>query len=97
MVKEAIKCKLLFLHCRVHCHELGHTIVGDFTYSNRRDILPHRYLHITDLLVRYFLGNICVCVCVCVCLCVCVCVCWQNVEEKIFFSGYFIIFLYYPV
>jgi len=31
---------------RVHCHELGHTIVGDFTYSNRRDLLPHRmFLH----------------------------------------------------
>ncbi|XP_050537005.1 RNA pseudouridylate synthase domain-containing protein 1-like [Daktulosphaira vitifoliae] len=31
---------------RVHCSEIGHTIVGDFTYSNRKDITPHRtFLH----------------------------------------------------
>jgi len=37
---------------RVHCHEIGHTIVGDFTYSNRRDILPHRmFLHAHRLLL----------------------------------------------
>ncbi|GIY91552.1 RNA pseudouridylate synthase domain-containing protein 1 [Caerostris extrusa] len=31
---------------RVHCHELGHTIVGDFTYSNKTDIFPYRmFLH----------------------------------------------------
>jgi len=31
---------------RIHCHTIGHTIVGDFTYSNRRDCLPYRmFLH----------------------------------------------------
>lgn len=37
---------------RVHCHELGHTIVGDYTYSNRRDITPYRmFLHSLKLYV----------------------------------------------
>lgn len=27
---------------RVHCNYLGHTIVGDYTYSNRKDSDPHR-------------------------------------------------------
>ncbi|KAG1650393.1 RNA pseudouridylate synthase domain-containing protein 1 [Nymphon striatum] len=31
---------------RVHCNYLGHTIVGDYTYSNSKDTLPHRmFLH----------------------------------------------------
>ncbi|XP_068082451.1 RNA pseudouridylate synthase domain-containing protein 1 isoform X2 [Anabrus simplex] len=31
---------------RVHCSNLGHTIVGDYTYSCRKDVLPHRtFLH----------------------------------------------------
>lgn len=31
---------------RVHCADIGHTIVGDYTYSNRQDVLPHRmFLH----------------------------------------------------
>lgn len=31
---------------RVHCSFLGHTIIGDYTYSNRRDVEPSRmYLH----------------------------------------------------
>ncbi|PRD19904.1 UNVERIFIED_CONTAM: rpusd1 [Trichonephila clavipes] len=31
---------------RVHCHEIGHTIVGDYTYSNKTDIYPYRmFLH----------------------------------------------------
>lgn len=31
---------------RVHLSESGHTIVGDFTYSNRRDLFPFRmFLH----------------------------------------------------
>ncbi|KAG0721869.1 RNA pseudouridylate synthase domain-containing protein 1 [Chionoecetes opilio] len=31
---------------RLHLHHLGHTIVGDYTYSNRRDMWPHRmFLH----------------------------------------------------
>nr|CAD7447549.1 unnamed protein product [Timema bartmani] len=31
---------------RVHCAHIGHTIVGDYTYSNRKDVLPYRtFLH----------------------------------------------------
>ncbi|XP_020283515.1 RNA pseudouridylate synthase domain-containing protein 1-like isoform X2 [Pseudomyrmex gracilis] len=31
---------------RVHCHHIGHTVVGDYTYSEGKDIEPHRtYLH----------------------------------------------------
>ena len=31
---------------RIHCHSLGHTIVGDYTYSDRQDTKPQRmYLH----------------------------------------------------
>lgn len=31
---------------RVHCAHLGHTIVGDFTYSRKRDVIPKRtFLH----------------------------------------------------
>jgi 23S rRNA-/tRNA-specific pseudouridylate synthase len=37
---------------RVHCSALGHTIVGDFTYSNQKDILPYRmFLHAQRLIV----------------------------------------------
>jgi len=31
---------------RVHCHYIGHTVIGDYTYSEGKDIEPHRtYLH----------------------------------------------------
>lgn len=31
---------------RVHCSYIGHTIVGDYTYSERKDIEPYRtFLH----------------------------------------------------
>lgn len=31
---------------RTHCSYLGHTIVGDYTYSNRKDVKPSRmFLH----------------------------------------------------
>ena len=31
---------------RIHCSLLGHTIVGDFTYSNGKDVQPYRmFLH----------------------------------------------------
>ncbi|KAG8189734.1 hypothetical protein JTE90_012915 [Oedothorax gibbosus] len=31
---------------RVHCQDIGHTIIGDFTYSNREDMYPYRmFLH----------------------------------------------------
>ncbi|XP_076039914.1 RNA pseudouridylate synthase domain-containing protein 1-like isoform X2 [Oratosquilla oratoria] len=37
---------------RVHLSESGHTIVGDFTYSNRKDISPFRmYLHAFRLVI----------------------------------------------
>lgn len=37
---------------RLHCDRLGHTIVGDFTYSSKRDLLPPRmYLHAHRLLL----------------------------------------------
>jgi len=37
---------------RIHCHRLGNTIVGDFTYSGKRDVLPPRmYLHAHRLLL----------------------------------------------
>lgn len=39
---------------RVHCDHLGHTILGDFTYSDRKDSKPSRmYLHSH----RYILPN----------------------------------------
>ncbi|XP_057333583.1 RNA pseudouridylate synthase domain-containing protein 1-like [Microplitis mediator] len=31
---------------RVHCYYIGHTIIGDYTYSDRKDSKPHRtFLH----------------------------------------------------
>ncbi|XP_026813943.1 RNA pseudouridylate synthase domain-containing protein 1-like [Rhopalosiphum maidis] len=31
---------------RVHCSTIGHTIIGDYTYSDRKDTSPHRtFLH----------------------------------------------------
>lgn len=44
---------------RVHCHELGHTIVGDFTYSNRQDVIPYRmFLHAYRLVMPTALEKI---------------------------------------
>ncbi len=35
---------------RVHCADLGHTIVGDFVYSNKRDLSPSRmFLHASEI------------------------------------------------
>ena len=43
---------------RVHCHYIGHTIVGDFTYSNRQDVLsPRMFLHAHRLVYRYLNSN----------------------------------------
>ena len=40
-------------HGRVHCHWLGHTIVGDYTYSGRTDVLsPRMFLHAHRLVCR---------------------------------------------
>ncbi|XP_045541474.1 RNA pseudouridylate synthase domain-containing protein 1-like [Papilio machaon] len=37
---------------RVHCSAIGHTILGDYTYSDRQDISPHRmFLHATRLVL----------------------------------------------
>jgi len=37
---------------RLHCSSLGHTIVGDFTYSNRKDDQPYRmFLHAKRLVL----------------------------------------------
>ena len=47
---------------RVHCSSLGHTIVGDFTYSNQKDILPYRmFLHAQRLIVPTKIESIDVC------------------------------------
>jgi len=38
---------------RVHCDYIGHTIVGDYTYSDRKDVLPPRmFLHAHRLVFR---------------------------------------------
>lgn len=38
---------------RLHCHYLGHTLVGDYTYSNRRDFAPFRmFLHSLRLVLE---------------------------------------------
>jgi len=37
---------------RLHCHHIGHTIVGDFTYSNKSDNEPYRmFLHAFHLVI----------------------------------------------
>lgn len=37
---------------RVHCHIIGHTIVGDYTYSQRKDVTPPRmFLHSFRLII----------------------------------------------
>ncbi|KAL1492405.1 hypothetical protein ABEB36_010657 [Hypothenemus hampei] len=44
---------------RVHCHYLGHTIIGDYTYSNKKDFTSSRmYLHAIRLILPESLGNI---------------------------------------
>lgn len=44
---------------RVHCQNIGHTIVGDYTYSNRQDIKPHRmFLHSYRLVLPSTLEHI---------------------------------------
>ncbi|XP_013196258.1 RNA pseudouridylate synthase domain-containing protein 1-like [Amyelois transitella] len=37
---------------RVHCQSIGHTILGDYTYSDKRDSAPHRmFLHAVRLVL----------------------------------------------
>ncbi|CAH1153681.1 unnamed protein product [Phaedon cochleariae] len=44
---------------RVHCSYLGHTIIGDYTYSNRKDVSPFRmYLHAFRLVLPLSLEHI---------------------------------------
>ncbi|XP_063976471.1 RNA pseudouridylate synthase domain-containing protein 1-like isoform X1 [Diachasmimorpha longicaudata] len=44
---------------RVHCSHIGHTIVGDYTYSNRQDHEPHRtFLHAFRLILENNLGHL---------------------------------------
>ena len=47
-------------HGRVHCHWLGHTIVGDYTYSGRTDVLsPRMFLHAHRLVCRKHVNTPC--------------------------------------
>lgn len=47
---------------RVHCSALGHTIVGDFTYSNGKDNLPYRmFLHAHRLILPTSLETLDIC------------------------------------
>ncbi|XP_046452823.1 RNA pseudouridylate synthase domain-containing protein 1-like, partial [Daphnia pulex] len=47
---------------RIHCSSLGHTIVGDFTYSNGKDIRPYRmFLHSHRLILPTAIETIDVC------------------------------------
>ncbi|KAK6641808.1 hypothetical protein RUM44_013525 [Polyplax serrata] len=37
---------------RVHCQAIGHTIIGDYTYSQRKDVTPPRmFLHSYRLII----------------------------------------------
>ncbi|CAH2236851.1 RNA pseudouridylate synthase domain-containing protein 1-like [Pararge aegeria] len=39
---------------RVHCSAVGHTILGDYTYTNKVDSTPHRmFLHATRLILPF--------------------------------------------
>lgn len=44
---------------RVHCHHIGHTVIGDYTYSEGKDIEPHRtYLHSLRLILNCDIENV---------------------------------------
>ncbi|XP_012221733.1 RNA pseudouridylate synthase domain-containing protein 1-like [Linepithema humile] len=44
---------------RVHCHYIGHTIIGDYTYSGGKDTEPRRtYLHSLRLILNCDIENI---------------------------------------
>jgi len=44
---------------RLHCRHIGHTIVGDYTYSDRTDTMPHRmFLHSYHLVIPTALETI---------------------------------------
>ncbi|XP_043491349.1 RNA pseudouridylate synthase domain-containing protein 1-like [Polistes fuscatus] len=44
---------------RVHCASIGHTIIGDYTYSGRQDVEPHRtFLHSFRLILKNNVENL---------------------------------------
>ncbi|XP_046744066.1 RNA pseudouridylate synthase domain-containing protein 1-like [Diprion similis] len=44
---------------RVHCSHIGHTIIGDYTYSERQDTEPHRtFLHSYRLILQNDVENL---------------------------------------
>nr|XP_046476752.1 RNA pseudouridylate synthase domain-containing protein 1-like isoform X3 [Neodiprion pinetum] len=44
---------------RVHCSHIGHTIIGDYTYSERQDTEPHRtFLHSFRLILQNEVENL---------------------------------------
>ncbi|KAI4494383.1 hypothetical protein M0802_008875 [Mischocyttarus mexicanus] len=44
---------------RVHCASIGHTIIGDYTYSGRQDVEPHRtFLHSFRLILKNNIENL---------------------------------------
>ncbi|XP_048516265.1 RNA pseudouridylate synthase domain-containing protein 1-like isoform X2 [Athalia rosae] len=44
---------------RVHCSHIGHTIIGDYTYSERQDTEPHRtFLHSYRLILQNQVENL---------------------------------------
>ncbi|XP_011308287.1 RNA pseudouridylate synthase domain-containing protein 1 [Fopius arisanus] len=44
---------------RVHCSHIGHTIIGDYTYSDRQDHEPHRtFLHSFRLILETDIVNL---------------------------------------
>ncbi|XP_012149237.2 RNA pseudouridylate synthase domain-containing protein 1 isoform X2 [Megachile rotundata] len=44
---------------RVHCSHIGHTVIGDYTYSERKDIEPYRtFLHSFRLILSNQIENL---------------------------------------
>ncbi|XP_076753296.1 RNA pseudouridylate synthase domain-containing protein 1 [Xylocopa sonorina] len=44
---------------RVHCSHIGHTVIGDYTYSERKDVEPYRtFLHSFRLILNNDIENL---------------------------------------
>ncbi|XP_029039593.1 RNA pseudouridylate synthase domain-containing protein 1-like [Osmia bicornis bicornis] len=44
---------------RVHCSHIGHTVIGDYTYSERKDVEPYRtFLHSFRLILNNHIENL---------------------------------------
>ncbi|CAB4066318.1 unnamed protein product [Lepeophtheirus salmonis] len=44
---------------RAHCSAMGHSIVGDYTYSNKKDIIPERmFLHSCEMTLKKIDGTL---------------------------------------